>query len=433
MKDKSTFTGRVEELELLAKEFQFDSLPENFKDNWEAAVKTYPEAIPFFLEDDFIDYIMEEFSFISEFTDMFKEGAEVARRDKRVSHIAWLWYHMCYVSGDWNNIYSWPNMNSIIGIHGNMIPILVLFAGYENMLDFYKERNIPEEIIAANYHGIQISFNWFKKMYEKPGVGNNVLAWAVRYFTGVLFYIGRLQYEFRDFGNKIFVYRNRNTGEAICLLEDGQVFRGDGQYNGTNGIIDEKGAWTSKFREFNGLIQGNAAAPKSYAIDKPVTLKADEWELVLKRDDPVLSIHIPAEGRLDYDALKESFLRTEPFFSTYFPDYNWQALVCNTWLLDTKLRDFLRDDSNIVKFQDSFYLYPLYSPNNTGVYRFLFGTDEQDPEKLEAKSSLQRNVRDYLMDGGKIKLGGGFLLRQDLDKPRGYYQDRWNNTLVEIL
>lgn len=429
METHTNFKGSIEEFEKLAMEFRFDWLPDELKNNWKAAVKTYPGKPPFFLEDNFIDDMMEKFSFISEFKDMFKKAAELARNDENISMIAWLWYYTCYVALDWRNIYSWPNLACELGEYENMIPILVLFAGNNRMLDFYEQRNIPEEVKASNYYGIETSFDWFKRMYKNNGVGNNVLAWAVRYFGSTLFYLGRLQYELINCRNNIRVYRNCKTDEVICLAEECQVFREDGQYDGTNGIKDEKNAWTSEYKECNRFRYGSPISPESYAISRKIALNKEEWQLVLKRGDPVLNIHIPGKGKLNYDAVKESFLKTVPFFNTYFPEYKWEALICNSWLLDTQLRQFLKSSSNIVKFQDSFYLFPVYSSDSTGVYRFLFQTNVCKPENLPVNSSLQKSVREYLIGGSKIKIGGGFILRKDLDRSQGYYRDVFNKLI----
>jgi hypothetical protein len=205
------YQGEINELEKLAMELKFDKLPEDLKDNWKAAIKIYPGGSPFFLEDDFVDNMMEKFSFISEFKAMFKKAAAIARQDENISLVAWLWYYTVYVAHNWSNIYSWPNLAYTLGELEGMIPILVLFAGYDKMIDFYEKKGIPEEIRASNYRGIELSFAWFKKKYDSPGVGNRVLSWAVRYFEGNLFYLGRLQYELKNNYNKIVFYHNRTT------------------------------------------------------------------------------------------------------------------------------------------------------------------------------------------------------------------------------
>lgn len=427
------FKGEIVELEKLVQEFKFNDIPEELKKNWKAAMQAYPDNTPFFLEDSFIDEMLERFCFLSEFKNMFKKAAKIAKHDENISAIAWLWYYTAYISKEWSTIYSWPGLSNALGELEGMIPILVLFAGYDKMIDFYNRRRIPEEVRDSNDYGIEISFDWFKKMYKTPGVGNNVLAWAVRYFGGTLFYLGRLQYEIINCHNNILVYRNRRTNEVVCLAEDGQEFRSDGQYNGTNNIIDEKSAWVSEYKEFDRVVQGYPISPESYAIKKMINLDKEEWELKLKKGDPVLSIHIPGVGKLDYNLVKESFLETVPFFDTYFPELHWRGVICNSWLLDTQLRDFLNENANIVKFQDCFYLFPIYSPNSTGVYRFLFNVNVCDPQELPVNSSLQARVRDYMINGGKIKSGGGFVLKEDLEVPRGHYQQMFKNIVEKLL
>ena len=49
------FKGEIEELETLGQQLNFSDIPNELKNNWEAAIKAFPENTPFFLEDSFID------------------------------------------------------------------------------------------------------------------------------------------------------------------------------------------------------------------------------------------------------------------------------------------------------------------------------------------------------------------------------------------
>ncbi|MDD4778968.1 MAG: hypothetical protein PHV53_11875 [Fermentimonas sp.] len=422
MEKSLIFKGKITELEELSKILEFETLPVSFKENWENAIKTYPNETPFFLQDEFIDITLNKVSVLSELKEEFKKAAQLARDDERILRVAWLWYHMCYIQYDWRGIYSWPNLCSILGEHGNIIPMLVLLTGYDSMIEFYSNREIPNEVEKTTHNAIKSSFTRFANNYNRPGSGNDVLAWVIRYFAGRLYYLGRLQYELQNCHNNILVYRNYNTNEVVCLAEDNQTFRKDGKYDGNNGIYDYNNTWISEYEESEEFINGHPISPMSYAIQKKIRLKKSEWELVLQREDPVISIHIPGGTKLDSSDVKSSLLEAEVFFSTYFPSYKWRSFICNSWLLDTQLREFLKQDSNIIKFQDYFYLFPIDSSSDTSVYKFLFNTKKCSPEEVKAKSSLQKNVKNYLLKGGKITGGGGFILREDIGLKLGNYK-----------
>ena len=433
MEPYSGYKGKISELEEIASEFKFERLTDDLKNNWEAAVKAYPgpDKPLFFLEDEFIEKLMETFSFLKEIEDKFREAAKTARENERIRIIAWLWYHTAYVTKDLSSIYAWPNLSKVMGELEGMIPLLVLFTGYENMFKVFDERNLPENIRAANYGGVEMVFREFKDKYKEAGRGNRNLAWAVRYFQGVLYYIGRLQYEFLNHQRRILVYRSRKTDKTMCLLEGGQAFTADGQYPDPD-RGDKEGAWTSEYYEDDRYIYGNPVSPEAYALNKKVRLDKSEWELVLKRGDPGLIIHIPGGRKLDKDEVKQSFLDAVEFFDTYFPDYKWKAIICTTWFLDRRVRQFLKSGSNILNFQDSFYLVPVPPSSVSGVYRFLFQTDICDPRELKAVTQFQQDIKDYLIKGGKIEVGTGFLLRGDIIKGPGYYKESYMDTLKSV-
>lgn len=146
---------------------------------------------------------------------------------------------------------------------------------------------------------------------------------------------------------------------------------------------------------------------------------------------PVLNIHIPGGGNLDSKSVQESLVYAESFFSQYVPKYSWRALVCHSWLLDPQLRSMLERDSNIIKFQDIFYMFPVPIPSTVGIYKFLFNTKQCPPEGLPAKTRLQRKVKRHLIQGGEIRSSAGFMLREDVDKGIGHYRRSFKHSLQD--
>ena len=425
--------GEPDELEYLAAIFKLDYIPESFKDNWRQACLSYPDSIPFFLTDDFIDSIVKEIPIMQKLNSNLRSAAKLVQEDERLLKISWLWYYLCYIVHDWRGLYSWPHLCNSIGEDGNFVPILILLSEYSNLSKFYKKYNVPQKHYRTTYEGIISSLTSFKRNHREPGRGNAALAWITRYIAGKLFYLGRLQYEFIKCHNDIYVYKNKDTDEVICLAQNGEIFTKDGIY--ANPVdLGREGIWISQYSESDGYIYGNPISPDSYVIDRTIELDSMQWELILKKGDTAITIHIPAGRSLNIDEVKESYQYAEFFFTTYFPNYSWRVIMCNSWLLDTKLRDFLSEGSNIVKFQDSFYLLPgPYTGDNAGVYKFLFGVKDCPPDRLPVTSSLQQKVKDYIIDGGFIRSGGGFIPREDIGKPVGYYKKIFSRTSIRRM
>ncbi|WP_350279744.1 acyltransferase domain-containing protein [Kribbella sp. HUAS MG21] len=78
----------------------------------------------------------------------------------------------------------------------------------------------------------------------------------------------------------------------------------------------------------------------------------------------VLSMHIPPIGRLDAQQSEESVATAVEFFKRWYPEEPIAGLVCHSWLLDPQLAEYLRPDSNIIRFQSRFDLLPLLPPED---------------------------------------------------------------------
>jgi hypothetical protein len=76
----------------------------------------------------------------------------------------------------------------------------------------------------------------------------------------------------------------------------------------------------------------------------------------------VLSMHIPPIGPLDAQQSEESVATAVESFRRWYPEEPIAALVCHSWLLDPQLAEYLRPESNIIRFQRRFDLLPLLPP-----------------------------------------------------------------------
>jgi len=124
----------------------------------------------------------------------------------------------------------------------------------------------------------------------------------------------------------------------------------------------------------------------------------------LKKGDPVMDVHIPGEGPLDVDECQKSFDLCEKFFKKFFPDFKWDYYTCFSWVFDDVLENFLKEDSNILKFGKLFE--PVHSVPADSILHFMFkyGIESRDEIKdIPAKSSFAQKVKDYALSGGEFK------------------------------
>lgn len=137
-------------------------------------------------------------------------------------------------------------------------------------------------------------------------------------------------------------------------------------------------------------------------------LRDANGNILLKKDDPLIGMHIPADGPLNIDDCLESMRQMAAFFERYRPDYHYKGFVMDSWLLDPQLIELLPPDSNIVKFQQLGIHYHIQDEYDLSFW--IWGT--KDPEKIENPSTLQRNALAFLKSGRHFQLHGMYIPKE---------------------
>ncbi|MGW6903979.1 acyltransferase domain-containing protein [Streptomyces sp. NPDC054940] len=126
---------------------------------------------------------------------------------------------------------------------------------------------------------------------------------------------------------------------------------------------------------------------------------------------PCLNLHIPDfHGPLTPAAVERSLALAREFFPLHFPEERYRLVTCHSWLLDTQLRKYLPEDSNIVRFQERFRVARAETePADTEPVQFVFGDPELPIEGLPRRTAVERAVGDHLRAGGHWYVGHGWL------------------------
>ena len=123
-------------------------------------------------------------------------------------------------------------------------------------------------------------------------------------------------------------------------------------------------------------------------------------ELGIADGEGFVDVHIPEGGPLDYEQCVESFRMADEFFPKFFPEIPYRVYLCDSWLLDDTLKNYLRPDSNIVKFQSLFT--PIRKRPENEIIHCIFTKDTTEENLAEkvATSSFAQKVKDHVLNGG---------------------------------
>jgi GNAT domain-containint protein/N-acyltransferase family protein len=125
--------------------------------------------------------------------------------------------------------------------------------------------------------------------------------------------------------------------------------------------------------------------------------------------DPAIGIHIPESGPLTAEASDDSLARAQPFFARHFPETPTRLGICNSWLLDPQLADYLTPDSNIMRFQRRFRLVGDGHDGDADVLRFVFHRIAPNLDELPQRTTLERAIVAHLRAGKHWRSPTGWL------------------------
>ena len=129
----------------------------------------------------------------------------------------------------------------------------------------------------------------------------------------------------------------------------------------------------------------------------------------LKKGDPVLGVHIPKAGTFTPEVWEKSFEMAHTFFATYFPQSVHLHYTCNSWFLSPEVDRFLGENSHVRQFKKKFQV--VMEPESDIMLSFVFswGTKAEELPLLEAHTSLQKKIKEYVAAGGKLHSGYGIF------------------------
>lgn len=122
----------------------------------------------------------------------------------------------------------------------------------------------------------------------------------------------------------------------------------------------------------------------------------------IKKGDDSIGVHIPSTGPLDTDACRASIDEARAFFAKYFPEYHYEYIFCESWLLDETLKNILKPDSNIVAFGDLYEKVLSYQADSLLGYVFKWKLTREELPKFEAKNSFAQRVKDWILSGNNF-------------------------------
>jgi hypothetical protein len=341
--------------------------------------------------------------------DELVQVANIIRADETLLALFTDFYHNTVIPRAWYKEYEPLPMNPVVqqklDKQSSLFYLLAYLSGLPLAEKEYQQRGISMEIFQDTMLDIRI---WLGQAYNIHGYWVfDQFKWIWLHLSCELFRLGRLQFRLTEFDGHITAFRCKKRGEILLLGDPAQPLRADGYALGA-GINDydqhtppQEETQRAVFIDSNDGWTGNPITPLGYTIPKTVFLAKSEWDLVLKHGDTVLDLHIPRGERMGVDDCRHSLRQAFDFFAHHAPNRPFKASYCHTWFFTPQLQSIMLPESNIVRFQREFYLYP-YRGDPGFLWNYVFGEKFPDRATAPRDTTLRRAVLDWLAQGGEF-------------------------------
>lgn len=379
------------------------------------------KEVPYWLTHEFLDSVNNENEFITRFLPELHLALDEILKDDDLLLYAKVVYRMLLIDKPIAEVLGNITLPTVPEDVKNTVgyDLFGFFPMLPLIVDAYKElklRGVDEEILNNTYMGID---GIIKSGMERAGklcVLPMYFNWNYLYAKGYLLSVGRLNFEILPMGRKEYgyvVFKNKN--DDVKILIDGVKLHKSGNVLGSYLAEDEDGSYFAEVTESESSYIGYAINDKTELVETTKTeLKKSEWIKVLDNTDAVLSVHIPASGKLDGEECEKSYKKAIELFTKYFPEYNIKGFLCESWLLAPELKKLLKPESNILKFKSKYNCFPVSAACND-VFGFVFKKGIGDLknfnyDELPETNSFTHNIKELYKNGEAIHETGGIIL-----------------------
>lgn len=137
--------------------------------------------------------------------------------------------------------------------------------------------------------------------------------------------------------------------------------------------------------------------------------RIDALEYEYNSEQKRIYIHIPSDADFSCQSVMKSIFRFKSFCRQYYPEREGLEMWCESWLLSPALNNILENNSHILAFQKLFRITEI-DYESMAVLDWVFPGYNKVTEELPEETSLQKNMKKYLLDGNKIGWAKGCFI-----------------------
>lgn len=323
-----------------------------------------------------------------------------AERIKRNKELCVFVYFLCELIREKEPLLAMLQMPDAGSAETDFAPLFSLFFYAEDIIGAMEKRKIPADIISDTLYEFDAKITDYYNITGRFGARSYV-GWLSIFVQQKIVRIGRFNFEMKQFNEDIAVYEKDGSYK---ILPDNVFVK----QNGMLAPSAEQGdsAFFADIKESGGALEGYAVNRFGECTGRKILLEG--YKRVLGKGDRVLSVHIPSNEPLDSETCEASYKNARGFFAEYYPEFDYKAFICCSWLMDKRLNAVLGREGNITRFAERYMAFPR-RVTGRDVYKFVFLLDHETAKvsDMPENTSLQRAIKKHYMAGGYIYEKGG--------------------------
>lgn len=367
---------------------------------------------------EYYELIDEKYSMLKDFKEDYKRAAvEIAGDDALCRFLALLCEAMKdreHINDDLKELDVPKTADGSYHIKYEMLTGLASVSTADYTYSLLKARGVPAKQIDYAMGLFENMVRTYKARNEGRA-GAMSFAWYQLGVDAKLFKTTRLQMEVgAKFVRDTYVFENA-CGKTVAMTNGLRVHR-SGYILGCAGYTDEEGAFDTTFEETEDAYIGYAHTRHGRVESEKTVLKKSEWKKIIEPRDPVVSVHIPPGGNMTDELIEQSFNEAKEYLARYYPDFDYKAFVCGSWLMDEQLVDLLGEEKNISKFCKRFDKVGRKSQGRA-VFSFVYllhDVKNVDYNALPESTTLERILKKHYLDGKSIYEIYGYIPKSRL-------------------
>ena len=277
-----------------------------------------------------------------------------------------------------------------------------------------KDKGVDGELLKNTYSSVGGFITVSEERTGRVCFPTLYFLWTTSYKNADIFSIGRFIFEIRkNCDLKMTAFINKNK-EIKVLMSDGIKVHKSGLMLGSAGATDEEGSFVTEYHQTDEYYEGNLVCDETVLIEKEKTrLNKNEWSILCAPGDNFINIHIGADGSFAPDIVENSLNEGISFLKRLYPDADFKACMCVSWLLSADLKQLLKPTSNIISFQNRYVKFPIVC-GGLDIFNFVFqrpisSLSEIDLDSLPEDSSLKKALKELYKSGDFLHEAGGIF------------------------